>query len=42
LHMGARSDDGQMQFLVHFIIASSSHEVNMAETHAVVHESEKR
>jgi hypothetical protein len=42
LHMGARSDDGQIQFLVHLIIASSSHEVNMAEAHAVVHESEMR
>jgi hypothetical protein len=42
LHLGARSGDGQMQFLVHLITASSSHEVDMAETLAVVHESEKR
>jgi hypothetical protein len=41
LHTGARSDDGQMQFLVHLIIASFSHEVDMVETHAVVDESEK-
>jgi len=40
--MGARSDEGEMQFLVHLIAASSSHEVDMAETLAVVHESEEK